>query len=565
MISLLQQRRKWLLLGLLVLLHLLLLEGVASLVGRTLLVGHIGLFILWQPFVRAEQRLSPLQLAVIAAVVGAATFWAGKWTLIFWTMALAGMIGGKVFFYTARGAKVFHMLVLIYLISVLLILLVPQVLPERYEPTREFVFLARYMLPALFVVMAALPMEAESDEEVEVVDFVYSAFVFLVLAVLVLGSIATMLVLKHGYIESLIVTIMTIGAFLLLMAWAWNPRLGFAGIGTLFSRYMLSLGLPFERWLHGLADNMQRDDEPEKFLAQSLEGMARLPWVNGCVWQSADGSGKSGRLEGRHSRFRHGQLSLDIYSQQPLSPALNWHFNLLTQLLGEFYEAKLRARELQQLSYVKAIHQTGARLTHDVKNLLQSLNTLCLAAANEEQMASPQYQALLRRQLPVIAQRLQLTLDKLRRPEQEEGQFVPAERWWADLQSRYAQAGVSFVAEALDDSVSLPVALFSSVAENLLENALAKKRTSAGLQVQVRFRGGEWPRLAVCDDGPAIPRELAQSLFRAPVASRTGLGIGLYQAARHAEFYGYELKIAANLEGKVCFELLRPDEAAPGE
>ncbi|GAB1412750.1 hypothetical protein MASR1M97_14860 [Candidatus Desulfobacillus denitrificans] len=36
------QRRRWLLLGLLGLLHLLLLEGIASGVGRMLLVMHIG-------------------------------------------------------------------------------------------------------------------------------------------------------------------------------------------------------------------------------------------------------------------------------------------------------------------------------------------------------------------------------------------------------------------------------------------------------------------------------------------------------------------------------------------
>ena len=42
-----QNQRRWLLLGMLGLLHLLLLEGVDSGVGRTLLVGHIGLFILW--------------------------------------------------------------------------------------------------------------------------------------------------------------------------------------------------------------------------------------------------------------------------------------------------------------------------------------------------------------------------------------------------------------------------------------------------------------------------------------------------------------------------------------
>ena len=289
--------------------------------------------------------------------------------------------------------------------------------------------------------------------------------------------------------------------------------------------------------------------------------MTRLPWVNGCEWQAPEGTGASGRLEGQRSDFRHGLLSVAVFTQQPLSPALNWHFNLLAQLLGEFYEAKLRAQELQQLSYVKAIHQTGARLTHDVKNLLQSLNALCLAAAGEGDSPSPEYQALLRRQLPVIAQRLQQTMDKLRRPELEGAQFVPAGRWWAGLQARYAQAGVSFFPPRLDGERNIPATLFNSTAENLIENALAKKQETPALQVRVELELDERVRLRVSDDGREIPSEVAQNLFRTPVASRVGLGIGLYQAARHAEFYGYELKVSANETGRVGFELCQlPDE-----
>jgi signal transduction histidine kinase len=552
---------RWALLGMLGLLHLLLLEGIDSGVGRTLLVGHLGLFILWQPFVRAEQRLSGRQLAITAGVVAAAAWWASSWMMILWLMAMAGMVGGKVFFFAGRWAKLFYLLVLVDLISVLLVVLVPQVLPHPFVLAGELSFLAKYVLPALLPVMAFLPIEQEAEEEVEVVDFVYSAFIFLLLAVVVLGSISTMLLIKRGYVESLIVTIVAVSAVLLLLAWAWNPRLGFAGLGMFFSRYMLSLGLPFERWLHELADTMQREDQPERFLALSLEGMTRLPWVNGSEWRVPGSEGMTGRSGGRRSEFRHGLLSLVIYTQQPLSPALNWHFNLLAQLLGEFYEAKLRAQELQQLSYVKAIHQTGARLTHDVKNLLQSLNALCLAAASEGEALSPQYQALLRRQLPVIAQRLQQTLDKLRRPELEGAQYVPAGQWWAGLQVRYAQSGASFATEGFAEDLMLPVTLFNSAAENLIENALAKKREHPELAIRVEFDTRDHLALRVCDDGLAIPAGLADKLFRAPVASREGLGIGLYQAARHASHYGFELRIASNETGRVCFELRpRPKE-----
>ena len=555
------QQRRWLLLGLLILLHLLVLQGIASGVGRTLLAVHIGLFILWQPFVRAEQRLSLGQLAAILGVVVAALYWANGWMLILWVMALAGIIGGKVFFFAERGIKYFYLLVLTYLIGLLLLVLVPQVLPAQLVLADGYQLLAKYILPALFPAMALMPAERGEEESVaEVIDFVYSAFVFLLLAVLVLGSISAMLLIRRGYFESLIVTLIVLSAALLLMAWAWNPRLGFAGLGVFFSRYLLSVGLPFERWLHELADNLQREDQPERFLAVSLEGMARLPWVSGCRWRVPGSGGETGREEGSRSEFRHGLLEVTLSTQQPLSPALVWHFELLVQLLGEFYEAKLRAQELQQFSYVKAIHQTGARLTHDVKNLLQSLNALCLAAASEGEAPSLQYQALLRRQLPVISQRLQQTLDKLRRPELEGAQYAPASRWWESLRARYAQSGVVFDCDDPAAEQALPITLFNSAAENMLENALAKRLETPGLQIRIGLRTGERLTLTVCDDGQAIPDDVAERLFREPLSSRTGLGIGLYQAARHAEFYGFELKIAGNEAGRVCFELSRRED-----
>ncbi|MBS3916404.1 MAG: HAMP domain-containing histidine kinase [Sulfuritalea sp.] len=560
-------QRRWVLIGLLGLLHLLLLQGIDSGVGRTLLVVHIGLFILWQPFVRAELRLSALQLLVIAWLIAVATWWASNWMLIGWVMALAGIIGGKVFLFAGRAAKLFYLLVLAYLISVLLIVLVPQVLPSPFALTGEYLLLAKYVLPLLFLGMALLPVGQEGEGEAEVVDFVYSAFIFLLLAVLVLGSISAMLLIRRGYFESLIVTMIVLSVVLLLLAWAWNPRLGFAGLGMLFSRYLLSLGLPFERWLHELADTLQREDQPDKFLARSLEGLNRLPWINGCEWRAQNSEGGSGRREGQRQAFQHGLLTLTIFTQQPLSPALTWHFNLLVQLLGEFHEAKLRAQELQQLSYVKAVHQTGARLTHDVKNLLQSLNALCLAAASEGETPSPQYQALLRRQLPVISQRLQQTLGKLRRPKLEGAQFVSANQWWAGLQARYAQEGMNFSSEGAEaGDRQIPATLFNSAAENLLENALAKRQEAPTLQIRVEFKLRPHPGMSVCDDGPAIPETVAEALFRAPIASRAGLGIGLYQAARHAEFYGYELKVASNEAGRVCFELSQlPEEDEPGD
>jgi hypothetical protein len=54
-----------------------------------------------------------------------------------------------------------------------------------------------------------------------------------------------------------------------------------------------------------------------------------------------------------------------------------------------------------------------------------------------------------------------------------------------------------------------------------------------------------------------VPAEVAGALLRAPVRSDNGLGIGLYQAARQARAGGFELSLAANRDGEVCFALRR--------
>ena len=58
-----------------------------------------------------------------------------------------------------------------------------------------------------------------------------------------------------------------------------------------------------------------------------------------------------------------------------------------------------------------------------------------------------------------------------------------------------------------------------------------------------------------------MPEGVAATLFSAPVASETGLGIGLYHAARQAEAHGYVLVLASNAPGSVRFELKRQSPA----
>lgn len=549
--------RRGLLLALLLALYFVLLQGPDTWLGKTLFIAHLGLFLLWQPFVHAEQRLSVVWVFGLAVIVLAGAVFLKAWMLLLWIMMLGGIVGGKVMLFGARAPRLFYMMALGFLVVALFVIAAPMAVPMA-KPPAPILSLGYVGLPVLLVVMAMLPQGRETDSTREVVDFVYSLFVFLLLAVLMLGSLAAMLLLDSSYVEALLQAMLLTGAMLLLLGLAWNPHSGFSGIGGLFSRYWMSIGLPVEKWLQALSNLALREEDPQVFLERACAGIGqRLPWVTGGEWIAGKSSGRFGEIAGRRWEFSHGGMVLVLYTQHTLSPTLIWHFNLLAQYLAQLHADKQRAQALKQLSYMQAVHETGARLTHDMKNLLQSLNALCSAGLEPGAESSLEYQSLLRRQLPAITDRLAETLAKLNAPQSiASARWVSAAEWWQDLSQRMGvMHWIDFTAES-PIMGELPAEVFSGVIDNLIRNVAEKHLREPELRAQVELEHtGEGFRLIVCDSGSAMAEDIASSLFVGPVSSESGYGIGLYHAARYAEAAGYRLNLIENRAGRVCFRL----------
>src|SRR3954462_53577 len=92
-------RRHWRLIvvAMLALLHVAVFRGVADPWARGLLLAHLGLLLLWQPFLRAGQRVSPVQGFILSLVAFAVMLGLDWWFLAFWVVVLAGLVGGKVY------------------------------------------------------------------------------------------------------------------------------------------------------------------------------------------------------------------------------------------------------------------------------------------------------------------------------------------------------------------------------------------------------------------------------------------------------------------------------------
>ncbi len=547
-------RRHWrfAVIAMLALLHVVALRGVADGGARALLLAHLGLLLLWQPLVRGERQVTLAQALFIALFAAAVVLYLDWWLLATWTVVLAGLVGGKVYLHQARWQRRFYLLMFAYLLALLVVIVLPEIAPRR-EIDPDVRNYAAWGLPAFFLLMALTPAEADPPEAAQVVDYFYSIFLMLVLGVVILGSFAFMTLGRTSYLQALTYIVFVIAGIVLVIGLAWHPRTGYAGLNVFVSRYLFSIGLPIEKWLQFLAELSHAEARPERFLAEAVAALARMPSVAGAAWKTDGGQGEAGERTPHAVEFANREVALTVYSRYRTSPALHGHFRLLGQLLGEFYLAKLREEELRQASYMQAVHQTGARVTHDVKNLLQSLNVLC-SVAGTEGGDSPAALALVRRQLPAITQRLAATLDKLQRPDEEREERVPVGAWWESLQRQYQGQGVEFSGTASALAAEVPRALFDSVADNLLQNALAKRAAQPGLRVRIELAS---LGLRVSDSGRALPGDLEKTLLRAPVRSDTGLGIGLYQAARQAAAAGYELRLEANRDGDVCFVLRR--------
>lgn len=548
-------QQHWLSLALLAL-HCALLLELTDPLARALLLSHFGLFLLWQPLWRGGQKLIPAQVSLIVAVAVLLIAAGSWWLMALWISVVFSLIGGNVPGIKNFGQRVVSLLAAVYLLAALLMWVVPHLFADQFFAP-AFLALVRYGIVIPAVAIFFVRTERSKSASTHSVDLFYSLLLFLMVVVLVLGAFAIKQVSHGNYVMALAQTLIVAAGLLVALSLLWDPRAGFAGFGQLLTRYFLSIGVPFERWMHSLSGLADRERDPDKFVMVAAHEMAELPWISGVGWQSQSSTGNAGDVTKYSTQFTFGGLTLSLYTRWSPSPALVLHVRLLARLLGDYYEAKIREQEQRRNAYVQAIYETGSRLTHDVKNLLQTLRSLCAAAETSDESDSDAVRLLMQRQLPQITQRLQITLDKLNTKSPIGQDKASARDWWQDLKQRFAHERIEFEGDSLPEGHMLPSDLFASAAENFLQNALEKRKLEGNLRILARLQWKDEFALTVCDDGSPVPEATALRLFVSPVKSQSGLGVGMYQAARFAREQGYELKLSSNEPGRVCFTLTR--------
>ncbi|MEQ1488410.1 MAG: ATP-binding protein [Methylotenera sp.] len=539
-------------------LHAMLIWGDANGLHKALFLCHYGFFLMWQPIMRQTNKLS--WQAAVLIVVGASVimFFNNWWVTALWLASLFALIGGRVFSGESTRERLPNILASSYLLAILLLWVVPKLLSAN-DDLAAATFLLTYFLPLLPLAILFLSAKHKTrpDAQVANIDFFYTLLIFLLTVIVILGSFAIGVIWKFHYIKLLIIVVMALAATLVILSWLWNPSATFSGLELLMSRYLLSIGLPFEHWIRQIATHAEAEPTAEQFLQASMKELSALKWVSGLMWDVESNKKQLGEPTPFISTFNFHQLHLVVYSRWQFSPAMYLHVQLLTQILGEFYEAKRREETISQNTYMQSLYETGSRLTHDIKNILQSMGTLSAAAeqSNSDGSDDARLIELVKKQLPRLSQRLASTMTKLELPSSEKKSQAKVASWWKSFKQLNSHLQVLFEAPANMPKADIDPDVLDSVVDNLLQNALEKTKLEANILIKVMLMPSQHFCLEVTDTGAAMSAETAERLFKSHVSSKNGLGVGLYHAAQQASQAGYLLSLVDNRNGEVRFRL----------
>lgn len=523
--------------------------------SHAIFLCHYGLFLMWQPIWRSSEKLSIPSAFVFFAFAWVTFTFVNWWITALWLAILVGLLGGRIFAEEARPNRIIHILAASYLLSMLLLWVVPKLLGASAD-LEAATFTITYLMPVLPVAILFLSTQVVKTAQLPIIDFFYTLIITLIAIILILASYAIGSQHQVNYIEVMFITIFTIALSLIALSFLWKPSARFSGVELLMSRYLSSVGMPFEKWVKNISNLGEIELNAESFLQGAMQEMSLLPWVTGVSWQADNIEGEIGKTSEHTTSFSFKDLNMSLHSRWKISPALYVHVKLLTQIMGEFYEAKRREETMRQNAYMQAFYESGSRLTHDIKNILQSVGTLVTAAQQTKDADSDALLSLIRRQLPVLNQRIAATLDKLKAPGEEKKRLEKISAWWSGLQMRHQLSDIQFNAETLP-ALDINAEVLDSVLDNLISNASekAKYQPSTNISVTLYDNNESGFCIDVIDTGKAVDSKVVADLFKKHVSSQNGMGVGLYHAAFDAVQAGYKLSLENNKDQAVCFRL----------
>jgi nitrogen-specific signal transduction histidine kinase len=517
---------------------------------HVILLIHLSLFFLWQPF---WNRLEPHPIKnkiILGTLI--LFFYTNAWTMSLWQITLLGIMGGRAL--VKPRDRIINIAAILFLSLDLFLINLQQLfiiedLGLLYQFAPEIRLLLNYgllCLPLTFLFISA----EQSPEHRHNTDFYHGLTTAMLIIIMALGSL--IIISQSNVSLPLAIFQMSLAMTIFILTIADKKS-----VEQLWTRHLHNMADTFEQWINDLAQPRNyKSLTPQEFLLAGFEQLSTLPWISGIAWHSLYDQEMLGERQQQQLTITAQSLDVTIYAQHRINGSQYFQIKTLIQLLEHFHQARRREAAFAQQAHLQAIHETGAKLTHDIKNLLQSLHAITSVIETSQPNKFGDTQRLLQGQMPHLTQRLKRTLDKLQKPAEFSYSHIPVRLWWDNLKARYRKSNIEFSDNLTEKNILIPEDLFDNVSENILQNALTKRKRESDLQIDVLLHITKRRlQLTVCDNGSPIADEIADQLLTQPVPSRDGFGIGLYQAAKQLAHTGYELKIIENVKGQVCFEL----------
>ena len=530
-------------------LHCSLWLPLTPLLQAGLITLHIALFILWHPFGLGESHLRKHSSAIFVGL-GLLIVLSHSWlALSAWIIFITSLLAGEPF---QKGRDIaIQALAILYLLGGLFVCSLPYSFDLMVEPSIKYYLMIFFT--ALLMIISVFKQQ-HKHLNLRQADILLSLIFSLVVIITAMGTVLFVLAKQSHYLSALLFVALSAAVTIFLVNFIWHWFSGTTALSFLWNRYLLILGSPFENLLMKFSALAKTTQSPAQYLEACFTEFIKLDWLDGLQWRAASGRGEIG-VESKHQLdIEIADMNISLFAKQPLHGALAVHARLLVHMVTHFYHSIKRERSLAHRAHVQALYETGARLTHDIKNLLQGMKTLSAAGENTSNPAA--FHALFIKQIPTINERLETTLRKLTEPSQNKrDRDVMLSEWWLDLQQRYQGRDIELHAEIELDR-AIPDEMFNTVSENLLENARAKRLNNRNIEIKAQLTSNpDGIVFSVIDSGYAVPADKAQFLLSEPVRSDQGLGVGLYQSFALAKHQGYELVLETNQEGMVCFTL----------
>ncbi len=472
---------------------------------------------------------------------------------MFFGLVLCGLIGSRLV--SQPTFRSFDLLGLLIVIMEMATGVIPNAFPEIELPG----LFSNYMQTLILIPILLFFFATNPDQKIQArsqVDLMHGLLTSTLVFIVLLGAIVINTLYGVAYIDGFLLNIFIVSTLTIGISWFWNPGIGYSSIGVLWNRYAMTIGGPFETWINTLTTLIEEQYlTPNEYLEAACEHLVENDWLNAIEWNFKNNKISAGEKSGIWLEHAiSDDVNVELYFKASPGTALEQHTILLIRMAYQFYLAKLNQEKMRAQEHFATIHHTGARLTHDIKNILQTIKTsLDILNLNHH---SEKQQALLQTNLTQISARLENTLSKLKAPALDTHiKLFDANDWMDKLaQQHNSNQQIHFHREISNNS-PLPIDLFDSVVENLINNAIRKPSTE-NVDVRLHFNS-EIILLSVCDDGSSVDSIIEANLFNQPVSSGSGMGIGLYQSTIMAGAFNFELELSQNEAGKVCFTLFQ--------